>query len=322
MTDPPAPRGVDERARLLEPLLYADAFDSAATLDEMWRFAPVAIGREALRLRLARDPTLRAVVVERDGAYALRDRADLLAGRAVRTERARMLERRARRLARALVRLPFVRGLALTGSAAAGAAGPTADVDLLVVVAEGRLGTAFLMLGSLARLTRGRLLCPNYYVSEARLAMPNGNLYAARELAQARALAGAAAGLHDANPWLAQTFPNAVPAGAPGVAPAGPRRPRRRDGPPGGRLGDRLEAAAARLARARLRAHYAGHGREVPPPVRAAFDAGEALRFHGRHVPEATLARLAARRRQVAGWLAQADRAQPGSTTSTSAPPR
>src|SRR5207302_2361686 len=36
----------DERLDLLDALVYGDAFDCAVTLDELWRYSRVAIGRD------------------------------------------------------------------------------------------------------------------------------------------------------------------------------------------------------------------------------------------------------------------------------------
>ena len=197
--------------------------------------------------------------------------------------------------------LPFVRALALTGSLAADDARDSADVDLLVIVAPGRLATAFLLMGPPASALRQRLFCPNYYVTDGRLEMAQGDPYVARELVQARCLAGPTSGLHDSNPWLAEMFPNADP-GEPGLA-AGRALQRALELPLRGRLGDRLERLAARVARARLRSHYAACGATVPEDVANALDAGISLRFHGRHDGSSVVARYAARRAGVAAML-------------------
>jgi len=176
----------DERLDLLDALVYGDAFDCAVTLDELWRYSRVAIGRDDLRRRLQDDPALRRLVVGRDGFYCFQDRPDLLSQRLERARRARRLDRRGHRVARLLRHVPFVRGVALTGSAAAGDAGRDGEVDLLVTVAPGSLGTAFLLLGSASRLMGRKLFCPNYYLGEDQLGLGPGTLYLARELAQAR----------------------------------------------------------------------------------------------------------------------------------------
>jgi predicted nucleotidyltransferase len=266
----------------LDAVLYGDVFDCAVTLDEAWRYARVAIGRDELARRLHDN----RLVVEDGGLYCLAGREELLERRPERMRHAARLECRARRLARVLRHFPFVRGLALTGSAAASDAGEKDDVDLLVTVAEGRLGTVFLLLASLSRLLGRRLFCPNYYVCEDRLALGPANLYLARELAQARTLVGNGVALWRANPWLAETFPNAEPPAS--VRPAGSRLQRALETLAGGRV----EPWARRVARRRLRAHYG----VVPADVEEAFAAGAALRFHGSGVAARTLERYRARR--------------------------
>ena len=272
----------DERLDLLDAVLYGDVFDCAVTLDEAWRYARVAIDRDELARRLRED----RLVVEDGGLYCLAGREELLKRRPARMRHAARLERRARRVARVLRHFPFVRGLALTGSAAAGDAGEQDDVDLLVTVAEDRLGTVFLLLASLSRLLGRRLFCPNYYVCEDRLGLGPANLYLARELAQARVLAGDGAALWRANPWLEETFPNAEPPVSVRPARAGLQRAVET------LVGGRLEPWARGVARRRLRAHYGA----VPADVEDAFAAGAALRFHGSGVAARTLERHHARR--------------------------
>lgn len=290
------------RLELLDGLVYADLFDCALTLEEVWRFSRTPIGLEELRSELRHDDALSGLVIHRGGFYSLADRPELIEQRPRRMARARALQRRGRRIARVLRHLPFVRGLALTGSLAADDARETADVDLLVVAAPGRLATVFLLMGTLARVLRGRLFCPNFYVTDGRLGMAPGDLYTARELAQARSLAGSAAGLREANPWLASVFPNAR-AGEPEL-PRDGRVQRLLELPLRGRIGARVEAMATPIAAARLRAHYAATGGPVPQDVAESFAAGVSLRFHAFHTGESMLARYAARRHQVAARLA------------------
>jgi len=271
----------------IDAVLYGDVFDCAVTLDEAWRYARVAIGRDELARRLHDDP----IVAARDGLYCLAGREELLARRPERIRNAARLERQARRVARVLRHFPFVRGLALTGSAAAGDDGAHDDVDLLVTVAEGRLATVFVLLGSLSRFLGRRLFCPNYYVCEGRLGLGPANLYLARELAQARPLAGDGAALWRANPWLEETFPNAERPVAGSPARSGSQRVVET------LVGGRFDPWARRVARRRLRAHYGG---VVPADVTDAFAAGVALRFHGSGVAARTLERHRARRVELA----------------------
>ena len=295
----------DARLDLLDPLIYADTFDCAATLEELWHYSRARSGREALRVGLRDDPVIRTLVAERDGLYCLCDRPGLLDRRAEQMARARVLQKRGRRVARAIRHVPFVRGIALTGSAAADDAPPGADVDLLVIAAPRRLGTVFALLGPASRLLGRRLFCPNYYVAEDHLALAPGGVYLARELAQARPLVGNARGLREANPWLYEVFPNLAAPAPLEEERAGPTRFQRLlESALEGVGGDRLEARARRLAESRLRAHYGGLGQDVPAEVSASFAAGVALRFHGGGMDTTTLGRYEARRAEIAERIA------------------
>jgi predicted nucleotidyltransferase len=297
----------DERLRLIDGLIYADAFDCALTAGEIWRYSRAPIDQGALSRRLREDSCLRELVLARDGLYCFGDRPELIDQRPARIERARRLERRARQVARVLRHTPFVRGLALTGSAAADDAGAGADVDLMVTVARGRLGLVFVLMGSVSRLLGRRLFCPNYYVSEGNLGMAPSTVYIARELAQARDLTGDSRGLWKSNPWLAEIFPNAAPSAAERSSPVRSSLLQRMlEAPLRGSLGARLERYARQLALGRLRVHYREVDEDVPRDVVRAFEEGAGLRFHRGKIDANALARYSVRRTQIAAQLDQA----------------
>jgi predicted nucleotidyltransferase len=295
---------MDERLDVLDAVVYGDAFHCAVTFDELWRYARVRVGREPLRRLLNDDPLLRSAVVEHGGLFCLAGREELLARRPARLERALRLRRRADRVVRVLRHVPFVRGLALTGSAAAGDAGEDADVDLLVIVERERLGTVFLFFGTASRILGRRLFCPNYYVALQDVALTPAGVYVARELEQAQVLVGDPGVLRDANEWLVEVFPN-LGAAPVRIASAWSSRPQHALE---SLLGGRFEAWARRLAASRLRVHYGAFGAEVPAEVGAGFRAGTALRFHGRGQADAALARYVARRARLRTELERLDR--------------
>ncbi len=304
-----APAGEDERLDVLDGLIYSDGFRCALTLDEIWRYARRRVSRDAVGRMLHDDPAVGRVVVERDGFYSLGDPA-LIAERPKRLRLARRLQARTTAVVRVLRHIPFVRGLALTGSLAADDAHRDADADLLVVVAEGRLATVFLLLAVTSRLLGRRLFCPNYYVTQGNLAVRPGSDYVARELLQARPLSGAAESLHRANPWLADVFPNAFDhQRAAQVLSGGGRLQRLLESPLRARAGDALDRRAARVARARLAAHYGAVGRTVPAEVGHRLAVGVELRFHGSRADELAQERYESRRAEVSARLRRADAA-------------
>jgi hypothetical protein len=279
---------------LVDAVLYAEVFGCVAGEDDVWRYSREPLEREQLRERLAE---LDGLIHARDGLVCLTGQEQLLAQAPERRRRAARLHRRARRVARVVQHAPFVRGLLLTGSAAAGEAGPGADPDLLVLVAPGRIGTVFALLAPLARVTRHRVLCPNHYRSIDHLAIERRDLYVARELAQAWPLAGNAAAFLAANDWTRELLPNAAPRrGGVRALPLGRLAQRAVEA----LLGDRFEQRLRRLARTRLDVHHRG---TPPADVLLALDAGIELRFHASHVDERVLDSYAARRDALAREL-------------------
>jgi predicted nucleotidyltransferase len=300
---------IDERIDLVDAIVYGDVFDCAVTFDEVWRYCRRPIRREELRQVLDEDPAVGGIVVECDGLYCLAGRAGLVERRRETQRRAARLQHRAARVARILRHAPFVRGLLLTGSAAADAASPKADVDLLVIVAEGRLALAFALYGTLSRVVSKKVFCPNHYLSEAHLELVRRrDLYVAREVVQARPLAGRAPDFLSANAWVRELLPNAPR--EPGVPlPGGGRLQRLLELPFRGRLGDRLERRLHRLALARLAAHHRLWGRPVPDEGVEQLHRGIELRFHAEPGTQSVPLRYEARRDEVAAEFEQA--AQP-----------
>lgn len=293
----------DERLDLIDGAIYADVFDCAVTLDELWRYSRLPLRREELERRLESDPALTLALSARDGLYCLGGREELLRLRPERRDRARRLQRRARRVARVVQCLPFVRGTLLTGSAGADDADDGADVDLLVLVEPGRLSVTFTLLGGLSRVLGRRVLCPNHYLATSHMALEGErDLYLARELAQAYPLTGQAGELLAANDWVRGLLPNVSPR-ALAVSSRRPLLQRLVEWPLRGRLGDALERRLQILALARLRRHHGSQGAPVPGDIVVDLRRGAQLRFHGLEERETVLKSYERRRAELAARL-------------------
>ena len=98
----------------------------------------------------------------------------------------------ARRFARWLTRVPFLRMVAVCGSHAVENGGEAGDVDLFLVTEPGRLWIVHTCAMALRRIGRvlGIELCPNYLLTTDALEVPERDLYTAREIAQAMPLWG------------------------------------------------------------------------------------------------------------------------------------
>jgi hypothetical protein len=114
-----------------------------------------------------------------------------------------------------IARLPFVRMIAVTGSLAVDNAEAGDDVDYLIVTAPGRLWLTRTLVMAVVRFAalRGVTLCPNYLISESALALPQRDVYTARELAQMAPVTGF--DTYDrmlaANEWYTAFLPNVAP---------------------------------------------------------------------------------------------------------------
>lgn len=295
---------LDERLDLIDAVIYADLFDCAVTTEEAWRFSRRPISRAEFRGRLKDDPVLAGHLSGRYGLHCLAGREELLESRSEKSRRALRLRGRARRVAGVLQHLPFVRGLLLTGSAAAHNADTDADVDMLVLVSPGRLSTVFFLLGGLSRMLSRSVFCPNHYLSQAHLALRRRDVYVAHELLQAYPLAGEAELLRAANGWAAGLLPNAAARTAHvRPLPGGTTLQRLLEWPLRGRLGDALDQALLPLALARLENHHRAWGSSSPADADQDLRTGVQLRFHASPENQSVMLRYERRRDEVAASL-------------------
>ncbi len=199
---------------VVEAVAYADVFDWPLTPAEVHRYLPVRALPEqvddALDCAAAHD-----LVVTSDGFVTLPGRTRLVAERRHRASVSQHLWPRAIGAARLVGSLPFVRLVAITGSLAVGAADDSADVDLFLVVEDGRLWLTRAMCMGIVRVAAlGRLrLCPNYLLAESALRLQDRSLFTAHELVQmvpTRASAAHAELLRQ-NGWFREFLPNSQP---------------------------------------------------------------------------------------------------------------
>jgi hypothetical protein len=204
----PARLSALERA-VVETVAYSDVFDFPLTLEEIHRGLPVAAtGAEVVAaLEAAGD-----FVTCGSRFYVLAGREGLLETRIRRQQASKRTMRQADAWGQLIARVPFVRMVTVTGSLAVDNAEDGDDVDYLVVTAPGRVWLARALTIAIVRLAglRGLTLCPNYVLAETALALPERDVYTARELLQMRPVAG-----HDvyarmlaANAWCAELLPN------------------------------------------------------------------------------------------------------------------
>lgn len=290
-------------AALLATLVYHDLLDLPLTAVQCWRYLlrPWAEERRAQNSK-GKTPTLREVehalgVLRADGQVETRNGFFFFPGRGHLVDewiekhaRSQLKWRRLRRIVRWWPLLPFLRGVAGTGSLAFDNAKVNSDLDVLVVAEQNRVWTVRFLLTVLLDLLRLRRrplgptrdrVCLNHYLSLDALEFPYRSLYTAMEYARLVPLLGedVCRRFRDANrPWmeayLERVFPDVAAHGKTVRTRRGLRSLQRAfEVVLAGRMGDGFERLLARLQRARItrgdRAFVPG--RVVATEVRAEF---------------------------------------------------
>ncbi len=171
---------MDFRENLRATLLYFDLFDYPLTEKELFQFLPEKMPFPEFTQMLSRSGCLSS-----EGYFYLRGTGELVSTRRARERKAaRMLT--ASDLVGKLVGLcPFVRGVFLSGSLSKGVNDGKADIDLFIVSSEHRLWISRSVLTAFKKsilLNKKKFLCPNYFVTENHLEIPERNIFTATEL--------------------------------------------------------------------------------------------------------------------------------------------
>ncbi len=187
-------------------MLYFDVFHHPLRLDELAALCGPDV-----------EPAVEAALglggLERDDVWVFR--AGRAGDRRRRVERSAEAERQWRRVRRAaglLARVPYVRGVLVTGGLSKQSAQPGGDVDFMLLVEPGRVWTVKGALHLLRRVLPGALresFCTNYLLATDALPLPAQSMFHAVELATAVPLFGpeACSALLAANPWAERRVP-------------------------------------------------------------------------------------------------------------------
>jgi hypothetical protein len=202
------------RSGLLLAVAYGDVFDYAMRVEEIQRYlVGVRAGIRAVKQLLWEEAKQAKRLSQQDGLVCLAGREALFE---IRRERQAMAEKHwqaARAYGRILAGLPFARMVAVTGSLAVDNLEADGDIDYLVVTAPGRVWLCRAMAILVVRWAaqRGHRLCPNYFISQDKLASEPEDLYNAHELAQMVPLNNLELykRMRASNPWTQRYLPNA-----------------------------------------------------------------------------------------------------------------
>jgi hypothetical protein len=206
---------------ILKTVAYFDIFDYPVTSGQIFYF----LTRNSVT---AEDVVRSAEQLVSDGRLVKRDDYFLLTSndpKIVRQrrdgeEKARRLLTAARFIARMLKRVPFIRGVFITGSLSKAVADSDSDIDFMIVTVPERVWIVRSML-TLFRKTflfgSSKYFCTNYYVTERAFPLELRNLYTAVEVVTTKAVWNATAfeQYQMCNRWTKDFLPNNTPSADP-----------------------------------------------------------------------------------------------------------
>ena len=180
-----------ERA-LLHSVLYAAVFDYPLTLEQLHEaLIGIPATPDDIRRCYEESETLQQVIEFSDGYFFPRGRRDLPEVRHAREVISRSVLKELQEPLSLVLRMPFVRMVALSGSLAHLNASGAADLDLFIITTRNRVWSVTMTLLVLAHLFGWRRrLCLNYVISERQLAVEPEDLFSANQIIHLRPLSG------------------------------------------------------------------------------------------------------------------------------------
>lgn len=218
---------------IVAAVAFHDAMDFPLTLDEVrrWLYAESDAERTAAASATVEDiqralaaPPLRVRLTRAGEFVTLAGRQGIVIQRHDRRAANERKRQRAAAAARIVRWLPFVRGVFLVNTAAIGNARPESDIDVLIVVRDGRLWIARLLATAVLQLLRRRhhgrsvrdRICLSFFLTESALdvggfRLPGGDPYLAfwtTRVVPVLDLDGVTAKFRVANRWVNACLPN------------------------------------------------------------------------------------------------------------------
>ena len=201
------------KQNILATLAYFDLFKYPLTRAEIYLFLQKKYHYDffddALRCLLNN-----GVIYQFDRFFTLRNDHRLAVRRLEGNKKADELIAIAKRVGSVLIRFPYVRGVAVSGSLSKNFADEQSDIDLFIITAKNRLWIARSIMHCLKKLSflvnKEHYYCMNYYIDEQDLRIAEKNIYTAIEIGTLIPLEGDIVfeKFYLANAWTREFLPN------------------------------------------------------------------------------------------------------------------
>jgi len=198
---------------ILATLAYFDLFNYPITRGEIYLFLQNKYDYEVFDDAL--NCLLKGELIHMfDKFYTLRNDHYLIVRRNEGNKKAEELIKIAEKVGNILIRFPYVRGIAISGSLSKNYADEDSDIDLFIITAKNRLWIARTVMHVFKKLTflvnKEDYFCMNYYIDEHQLEIVEKSIYTAIEIGTLIPLQGDVVfeKFYTANAWIRNFIPN------------------------------------------------------------------------------------------------------------------
>jgi len=203
------------KKNILAALAYFDLFEYPLTSTEIGLFLREKYEQAAFNEAL-KYAVLEGAIYRFGKFYSLKNDHHLVFRRNEGNRRAAELIKVAHGIGELLIRFPYVRGIAISGSLSKNYADEYSDIDLFIITAKNRLWIARSFMHAFKKLTfllnKQDYFCMNYYIDEAGLEIKEKTVYTATEVVTLIPLQGDTIfeQFYAANTWTQQYLPNKI----------------------------------------------------------------------------------------------------------------
>ena len=203
------------KENILATLAYFDIFNYPLTSGEIYLFLKNRCGQSEY------EDALKCLIGSRsiyrfDRFYSLKNDPTLITRRHEGNKKAAELIKIAGGVSDMLIKFPYVRGIAISGSLSKNFADENSDIDLFIITAPNRLWIARTLMHAFKKLTflvnKQDYFCMNYYIDEQELEIVEKTIYTAIEIVTLMPLQGDAQfeRFYSANAWTRNYLPNKI----------------------------------------------------------------------------------------------------------------
>lgn len=203
------------KENILATLAYFDIFKYPLTSGEIYLFLKNKYHKADFELAL-RYLVAHQSVFQFGNFYSLKNDYNLVVRRYNGNQKAAELIKVAHKIGDWLIRFPYVRGIAISGSLSKNYADENSDIDLFIITAKNRLWIARTLMHAFKKLTflvnKQDYFCMNYYIDEGELEIKEKTIYTAIEVVTLIPLQGDAVieQFYAANRWTRAYLPNKI----------------------------------------------------------------------------------------------------------------